>query len=422
MSRTGSTISFCSDSESSSDEDVAPPPVSPILAPTPTIAEKLKKANADLLNYESPPNSRNSRIGFHEEPRIIEYKSDPESPIVRHRTPQPPSPLAQESSPTINEDNYSEDSDHEDEKNEKSTTEEGSSDVKDEKLEAETIPSPSKESEDQSESNVDNKEAESLAESTIDAGNEPETEIQKQETEPETEELEPEVKEIEVSMSSLVVEENGKFSVSQSPRESVSSAASSQIDRSKKNDVNPDYRSPYALSDDQKKRLRKRERAKQRKLREDAEAERIQKQEIEEEQESAYQAWLEQKKEERKERRTESRKTASNQHQNDSCGDADTVAWEDWLKEKRKQVKQRRIIEHQNEIERMEGLYVRSRQENDKAFRSWLREKRRQAEYEREEQWHQVKMARAELRQIRANQKRAAIIHAAHVAQALDFI
>ena len=31
-------------------------------------------------------------------------------------------------------------------------------------------------------------------------------------------------------------------------------------------------------------------------------------------------------------------------------------------------------------------------------------------------------MARAELRQIRANQKRAAIIHAAHVAQALDFI
>ena len=82
-------------------------------------------------------------------------------------------------------------------------------------------------------------------------------------------------------MSSLVVEENGKFSVSQSPRESVSSAASSQIDRSKKNDVNPDYRSPYALSDDQKKRLRKRERAKQRKLREDAEAERIQKQEIE---------------------------------------------------------------------------------------------------------------------------------------------
>jgi len=414
MSRTGSTISFCSDSESSSDEDVAPPPVSPILAPTPTIAEKLKKANADLLNYESPPNSRNSRIGFREEPRIIEYKSDPESPIVRHRTPQPPSPLAQESSPTVNEDNdYSEDSDHDEEKNDKSSNEEDSSDVKEvAQPETETIPTPTKEND---ESKIEKNQSESISN---DASNEPETEIQKQEAEPEVEEKEPEVKEIEVSMSSLVVEENGKFSVSQSPRESVSSAASSQIDRSNENDVNPDYRSPYALSDDQKKRLRKRERAKQRKLREDAEAEKLQKQEIEEEKESAYQAWLERKKEERKERSAESRKTASNQNQNDSCG----VAWEDWLKEKRKQVKQRRIIEHQTEIERMEGLYVRSRQENNKAFRSWLREKRRQAEYEREEQWHQVKAARAELRQIRANQKRAAIIHAAHVAQALDFI
>ena len=193
------------------------------------------------------------------------------------RTPQPPSPLAQESSPTVNEDNYSDDSDHEDEKNEKSITEEGPSDVKDEKPEAETIPSSTNETEDQSESNFDKKESEGVSESANNA----EPEIQKQETEPEVEEPEPEVKEIEVSMSSLVVEENGKFSVSQSPRESVSSAASSQIDRSKKNDVNPDYRSPYALSDDQKKRLRKRERAKQRKLREDAEAEKIQKQEIE---------------------------------------------------------------------------------------------------------------------------------------------
>ena len=41
---------------------------------------------------------------------------------------------------------------------------------------------------------------------------------------------------------------------------------------------------------------------------------------FQEEQESAYQAWLEQKKEERKERRAESRKTGSNQTQNDSCG------------------------------------------------------------------------------------------------------
>ena len=40
----------------------------------------------------------------------------------------------------------------------------------------------------------------------------------------------------------------------------------------------------------------------------------------------------------------------------------------------------------------MEGLYVRSRQENDKAFRQWLREKRRQADEERELQWRQVQV------------------------------
>lgn len=50
------------------------------------------------------------------------------------------------------------------------------------------------------------------------------------------------------------------------------------------------------------------------------------------------------------------------------------------------------VCQHQNEIERMEGLYVRSRQENDKAFRQWLREKRQQAEAEREMQWRQVQV------------------------------
>ena len=203
--------------------------------------------------------------------------------ITWERTPQPPSPLAQEPSPTVNEDNYSDDSDHEEDK-EKSSSDEDSSEVKEkskEKNESETIPSPkatSPETNDEPESKVEDEEK--PTESKTDSSNEPDNEpkVEKQETEPE---VEPEVKEVEVSMSSLVVEENGKFSVSQSPRESVSSTGSSQTNRSKKNDVNPDYRSPYALSDDQKKRLRKRERAKQRKLREDAEAERIQKQEAE---------------------------------------------------------------------------------------------------------------------------------------------
>ena len=45
-----SAISFDSDSDGSDDDAaLAPSPVSPILTPTPSLAEKLKKANADLL-------------------------------------------------------------------------------------------------------------------------------------------------------------------------------------------------------------------------------------------------------------------------------------------------------------------------------------------------------------------------------------
>merc|ERR1711990_624588 len=87
-------ISFDSDSDNSDGETTeAIPVVSPILAPTPTIAEKVKKANMDLLSYQSPPESRNSRIGFHEEPRIIEFQEAEASPLPSARK-VPISPLA----------------------------------------------------------------------------------------------------------------------------------------------------------------------------------------------------------------------------------------------------------------------------------------------------------------------------------------
>ena len=44
------------------------------------------------------------------------------------------------------------------------------------------------------------------------------------------------------------------------------------------------------------------------------------------------------------------------------------------------------------EIEKMEGLYVRSRQENDKAFRKWLKLKNRQAREDEIRHWEQVQV------------------------------
>ena len=49
--------------------------------------------STQLRLVESPPPSRNSRIGFYEEPRVIEFNDAPDSPVVRRL---PVSPLARE--------------------------------------------------------------------------------------------------------------------------------------------------------------------------------------------------------------------------------------------------------------------------------------------------------------------------------------
>ena len=46
-----------------------------------------------VILVESPPPSRNSRIGFYEEPRVHEFSDAPDSPVSRRL---PVSPLARE--------------------------------------------------------------------------------------------------------------------------------------------------------------------------------------------------------------------------------------------------------------------------------------------------------------------------------------
>merc|ERR1711990_395271 len=219
-------ISFDSDSDNSDGETTgAIPVVSPILAPTPTIAEKVKKANQDLLTYQSPPESRNSRIGFHEEPKIIEFQEAEgiESPIPPLATKSlPVSPLAAvttsgQGSAQIENDNYSDD-DFEEE-------------------------------------------------------NKPEM-IKEQSPEPE---VNNEVKqEPKVTMENLVVEENGKFSVTGSNQSDQNRKYSSDDEEEENNksrlsnyDPNPDYKSPYGLSKEQKRQLRKKKKEEKKKINEE---------------------------------------------------------------------------------------------------------------------------------------------------------
>jgi len=87
------SIAFNSDSESESDDEE--PVQAQILAPTPTIMERVKSANDELISLPSPPPSRASRIGFRDENDVIEFKDDSGSE-KQSRTPLPVSPLVRE--------------------------------------------------------------------------------------------------------------------------------------------------------------------------------------------------------------------------------------------------------------------------------------------------------------------------------------
>ena len=181
----------------------------------------------DLLSYQSPPESRNSRIGFHEEPRIIEFQEAEASPLPSARK-VPVSPLAavtssgnSESNTKVEKEEYS-DEFSDDEKVEKVANEE--SDQQESKNESYSEPAPEPESK-----------------SEVEADKTPKVQT---ETNSETSPVKaPE----SISMENLVVEENGKFSVTgsnvdhQSP---ISSDDDDQQSRSRlsNHDPNPDYK------------------------------------------------------------------------------------------------------------------------------------------------------------------------------------
>ena len=88
------SIAFDSDTSSDSSDDLGI--ISPaLLAPTPTLSERLKKANEDLFSHPSPPNSRASRIGFRDETNVLEYNEESEPKRVEN-IPKSVSPLVRE--------------------------------------------------------------------------------------------------------------------------------------------------------------------------------------------------------------------------------------------------------------------------------------------------------------------------------------
>jgi len=400
MSRVDSkspSIAFNSDSESDSDDDE--PVQAQILAPTPTIMERVKSANDELISLPSPPPSRASRIGFRDENDVIEFKDDSGSD-KQSKTPLPVSPLVREQN--LVQDNVEQEEYEDDFEKEEENVLESSNDDKKLGSTSENVPAASK------------------ADGAT-AGDEQPLEA---ETTNKGDFIE------QAGSETIMVEQNGRISLQGSPEGDDESNAESfdqsqTQSRRSRTDVNPDYKSPYGLTDAQKKMGRQRQAAKLKRLKAEEDLKQTELEEKMEENESSYAAWIQRKKEEQKSARREHRKQKLNSSKmmadQPSAEERDEV-WKEWLQNKNRQNRQQRIMQHQMEIEKMEGLYVRSRQENDKAFKKWKKKKAQEMQEAQIRHWEQVQISKAELRAIRQNQKQAAILNAARVASALEFL
>merc|ERR1712228_357460 len=103
----------------------------------------------------------------------------------------------------------------------------------------------------------------------------------------------------------IMVEQNGPISLQGSPEgddesNDESFAQSHTESRRSRDDVNPDYKSPYGLTDAQKKMGRQRQAAKLKRLKAEEDLKQTELEEKKEENESSYAAWVQRKREDQK--------------------------------------------------------------------------------------------------------------------------
>jgi len=384
------SINFDTDSSDSDNEPDLPPAhtPSPLLAPTPTMAERLKRANEDLNSNPSPPNSRISRIGFREDMEDVLEFDDNESPHEQKKTPtRGISPLARETHIT-------------------------------EQYPGEQIPtaeSPTPKSPAAQKNSTPQPPPAKVSQ-------EPEVEAPaKTASQPVTPSEEPE----EIGTGGrFLTEVNGTFQMDfqvENVGEDELSEEESPI-KSKRHDPIPEYKSPYGLTKEQKKLGRQRKLAQHRKLMAEEELKQVEQDDKHDEAEQSFNAWLKLKNEANKKQRKPKDDVNSSRMMKEELSEEErNEIWEEWKKQKAGENHRKRLLQHQQEIEKMEGLYVRSRQENNKAFRKWVKKKEKEERIQQEIHYRQVQAAKEELRTIKRNQKRNTLLDAARVASILDY-
>nr|XP_039251908.1 coiled-coil domain-containing protein 181-like [Styela clava]XP_039270227.1 coiled-coil domain-containing protein 181-like [Styela clava] len=161
-------------------------------------------------------------------------------------------------------------------------------------------------------------------------------------------------------------------------------------------------KSPYAMSPEMKKMMRKQQQAKEEKQREEEEQVRLEEEEARKTAELAWKAWLENKNEEMKKQKSRR-----------SSGDAESLAqqkqeavkaYKSWLHTKQKQLRKERLHTQQLQIEQDEGFYLRDRKDCNRAFHAWVKSKSKAILKEREDAERARKQTITEARRAKRTQ------------------
>lgn len=177
------------------------------------------------------------------------------------------------------------------------------------------------------------------------------------------------------------------------------------------------YRSPYARSEELREMSREQSRKQEEERREKEKRRKEEEQQRREDNDSAFQTWLRKKREENQPRADGN--PSDTKKSEDERVKENEDAYKTWLKEKRAQGKKEKLLHRRQQQEKMEGYFMRPREECEQAFKEWLKKKnadlRRQQSLERQKS----KMYRV---QVKRSRKTQALVRALKESQAFRYV
>lgn len=214
------------------------------------------------------------------------------------------------------------------------------------------------------------------------------------------------------------------------------------------------YNSPYAMSPEDKRRLRQQQEQQEKQKEEEKRRKEEEEYIKQRENDDVFQSWWSKKKEQMKEQRKaeeddkkknakqdrknqrDEKHAGSDDHlydnnQNGALNDEQSIteseaqeieeAYNNWLKTKSRQVREEKLLKRRQEKEQTDGFYIRSRQECDQAFKEWLKRKNLEAKRHRQEEKQRARMHRLAARKSRKSLALAKAIKQSNAFKYVDY-